>query len=485
MHQLKRAIRTARRHLPRLIDGFVPESMASDPLASKKARMFVTSHLMGPILGGAVPIALWALDPTPGYDIAILAVAITSFWLFPDLLRRGVPFNALVMLSIFIDWFAILWSAYFYGGVASPTMIWVLIIPILAIFYIGGDSTLKPWLAALSAACFLSFVALYVALDPPPNDIPPKALMALGVVSVAGVLCYVAGMAIYYAKIFDAGVDLETEVKRRKALAVELRRAVAAAERASSAKSEFLARMSHELRNPLNAIIGYGELLREEVEDAASARDIDRIVDAGRYLVRLINMILDLSKIEAGRMTFDRRPHDVAGLVRDAAERHRSDIEAGGNTLAVEAAPDLAEAVVDHGRVGEVLDAVLSNAAKHTQGGSVRIVARTEGSGAAGRLTLVVEDTGEGIPTEVLPTIFETFSTEREAAASRYGGTGLNLAVGSRLCDAMGGSISAESVEGEGATFTIVLPLAPAEAHRGAPVPPPQETLPIERPRAA
>lgn len=446
-----------RRRLPEIVGSFVPETMASDPLASKQARMFITSHLMGPILGGSVPVALWMLDPTPGLDIAVLAVAITSFWVFPEALRRGVPFNVLVMLSIFVDWFAILWSAYFYGGVSSPTAIWILIIPILAIFYIGGERTLKPWLALMSAACFAIFLAAYLVFDPPANDIPPQMLTMLGIVSVAGVLAYVTGMAIYYAKIFDAGVDLEMEVNRREAMAVELRQAARLAERSSAAKSEFLARMSHELRNPLNAIIGYGDLLKEEAEDAGDPhfdRDVDRIMDAGRYLVRLIDMILDLSKIEAGRMKFDLRPEPVDELVLDAVEDHRGQIEARGNRIEVDLPDDLGEVPLDLGRVRQVLDGVIENAAQHTEDGTVAVSARRE----ADTVSITVSDTGAGMAPELLATVFETLSAARDAAGGRYGGTGLSLTVGHRMCRAMGGRVDARSTLGEGSSFTITLP---------------------------
>ena len=214
-----------------------------------------------------------------------------------------MPFNALVLPSISIDWFAIRWSCSLHGGVSSPTMIWILIIAILAIFPIGGQRGLEPWLAVLlPAACFLAFLALPTVLGPPENGIPASALTVLGVVSVAGVLRCVAGMAFHHAKIFDAGVDLETEVRRREAMAVELRAAIARAERAGAARSEFLARMSHEPRDPLNAIIGYGEFPKDEAKDDRDelfGREVERILDAGCSLPRLIDMILDPSRMEA------------------------------------------------------------------------------------------------------------------------------------------------------------------------------------------
>ena len=444
-----------------VIDHFLPPGIAEDREASNQARMFLLSHLIGPVIGLSAPLALFAFDPTPMIDILVLGASILAFWAFPFLLRRELPYAPLVVLSILNLNFAIYWSCFHYGGMASPTLIWILIVPILSIFYIGGGTRMRYHLLGLSSLCFVLFLAAYVLLEPDPNDVPSSALVGLGATSTVATLCYVAVMAIYYAKIFDAGADLEAEVKRRREMAAELRRAAAEIDRAGAAKSAFLARMSHELRSPLNAIIGYGELLQEDELDEASRRDVDRIVDAGHYLVRLINMILDLSKLEAGRMRFDLRPHEVDELIGEVAERHRAAIEAGGNRLEIDLPPDLGTATLDRGRVAEVLDAVLDNAAKHTRGGRVSVAVRRGPPDAPDALGIAVTDTGEGIAPEALTTIFETFSTEREAAASRYGGTGLNLAVSARLCEAMGGGISAESVPGEGSTFTITLPLGP------------------------
>ena len=455
---------------------FMPAEIADDPLRSKQAQMFITSHLLGPILGNSVPLALWAFDPTPGWDILVLAASITSFWAFPFLLRWGVPFSVLVVLSIAVDELVILWSCYFHGGAASPTLIWTLIVPILAIFYCGGERTLLPYLAAVSALSCLVFVVVYTAFDPLPNDIPPEALLGLGTISTLAVLCYIAMMAIYYARIFDTSVELEEEVRRRRTMTTELREAVVAAERASAAKSQFLARMSHELRSPLNAILGYGQLLQEDMEkEDPLIRDIDRILDAGHYLVRLVSMILDLSKIEAGGMRFDRRPYGLQALMLETVEQHRTAIEASGNRIELKLAPELGTAEVDARRLTELLDGILLNASQYTCDGVVEVVCRR--NEAEGTFCVEVRDTGAGMPSEVLKSVFQTFGAPHEAAGSRYGGTGLNLAVGARLCAAMGGKITARSVLGEGSIFTITLPLAaPPEADQV--VAPPAGTAP-------
>ncbi len=448
----------------RLIDHFLPESLCGNREAANQARMFLVSHTMGPFLGGTVPLALFVFDPTPHYDVAILALSILSFWIFPFLLRRGVAYHRLVILSVINLNFSILWSCYHYGGVASPTLTWVLIIPILSLFYVGGEKRYQPHLLAVTGIAFTLFFLLYLVFPQPENDMPNAAMLGLGAVSTIATLSYVATMAIYYARIFDAGVDLEREVERRRHMSDELRKAVIAADRASSAKAEFLARMSHELRTPLNAIIGYGQILREDALDNADdllLQDVERILDAGHYLLRLINTILDLSKIEAGRMRFNLQVHRLKPIVEAAVQAHAEEIQSHGITVSIEVEPGLDTVEIDDTRLLQVLDSVIENAVRHSAGGEIRLSAIQGIAHGRRTFSIIVDDTGCGIEPDVLPTLFKTFATSRHAANGRYGGTGLKLAVCSKLCQAMGGDITAASTFGEGSTFTVTLPKQP------------------------
>jgi signal transduction histidine kinase len=451
----------------RLIEYFIPKSMTADRNAANQARMFLISHSMGPILGNAVPLAILLFNPGLRVDAIVLLVAITAFWVFPFLLKWGFRYEALVLTSVVNLNFCILWSCYFYGGVSSPTLPWLLIIPILSLFYVGGERRLQPRLLAMSGGAFFLFLALYGAFPPPPLDMPLPAFQGLGIVSTAAALAYVATMAIYYARIFDAGIALETEVRRRRETTDELRKAVAAADRAGSAKAEFLARMTHELRTPLNAVIGYSQILYEDANESGDAtlrEDIDRIHDAGQYLLRLVSMILDLSKLEAGRMQFSIEEHSIGRLVTAAVAAKRRTIEAGGNTVSVAIDPELPPVSVDAARLSQVLEALIENAAQYTSDGTIGVVAHAGDIGADGCYSISVKDTGKGIDPSQIPTLFETFTATRDASDSRFGGTGLNLAVVNHLCKAMGGAIEVESVLGKGSTFTVTMPLRPARS---------------------
>lgn len=448
----------------RLIDYFVPDAIRDDQEASNQARMFLISHTMGPVLGNSIPAALLLVDPTPGLDIAVVVLSVTAFWIFPFLLRRGWDYNTLVVTSVLNLNFCIFWTCYFNGGVLSPTMPWVLLIPILSFFYIGGNSHLQGKLMSVFVGAFGTFLVLYYAITPPANDIPQDALVALGVVSTIAALCYIGTMAIYYARIFDAGHELENEVRRRRQATDKLRAAIIAADEAGLHKADFLARMSHELRTPLNAVIGYSQILKEdatESEDEQMREDVDRIHDAGQYLLRLINIVLDLSKIEAGRMQFMVEDHRLLEILQEATSRSRQAMRDAGNTMDLFIETGDCSVATDSQRLLQILGSILDNVPAHAPGAHVVLHCRDASIDEPDdACEISVRDNGDGIPPERLATLFESFVDQRDAAASKYGGTGLNLTIAHKLARAMGSDLSVESTVGEGTCFTIVIPRA-------------------------
>ncbi len=148
--------------LDRLVNYFIPPRIAVDRDGRNRAHVFLVSHILGPLIGNVVPIALYVLDPTPGYQVAVLAISITSFWIFPFVLRAGAPYNPLALVSIQNLIFCILWSCYFYGGVTSPTLPWVLVIPLLAFFYLGSSKSLRAIVMIMFAANLAIFSSFYL-----------------------------------------------------------------------------------------------------------------------------------------------------------------------------------------------------------------------------------------------------------------------------------------------------------------------------------
>jgi signal transduction histidine kinase len=248
---------------------------------------------------------------------------------------------------------------------------------------------------------------------------------------------------------------LQAELERH---VVELRAAVDGAVAASRSKSSFLANMSHELRTPLNAIIGYTELLREVVPDEAHRHDLDRIHGAGLHLLGLINDILDLSKIEAGRVTLDPKPIDVAALIAGVVDTTRPLMDRNHNRMVVACEGDPGVIVADLARLLQVLLNLVGNAAKFTEAGTVTLHVRRAPIGGRDHLIVAVSDTGIGMTPEQKSRLFHEFSQADPSIQQRFGGTGLGLAITRRLCELMGGSIDVESERGAGSTFTLRVP---------------------------
>ena len=246
---------------------------------------------------------------------------------------------------------------------------------------------------------------------------------------------------------------------------------------ASQHKSQFLANMSHELRTPLNAIIGYSEMLQEEAEDLgeeAFLPDLQKINAAGKHLLGLINDILDLSKIEAGRMDLYLETFDVGQLVQDVAAIVQPLIDKNGNVLILECPEDIGSMRADLTKVRQTLFNLLSNAAKFTNQGTIRLnVGRSDAPALTprpplprageGEIIFAVADTGIGMTEEQLGRLFEAFSQAEAGTRSKYGGTGLGLAISRHFCRLMGGDLTVESFYGQGSTFTVWLPAVVTE----------------------
>ncbi len=242
---------------------------------------------------------------------------------------------------------------------------------------------------------------------------------------------------------------------------------------ASKLKSQFLANMSHELRTPLNAIIGLAEMLLEDaraLERAAEVEPLERVLRAAHHLLELINDILDLSKIEAGRMDLHLETFAIGALVADVATTMAAVVAKNGNQLLVNCPPDIGEMHADATRIRQTLLNLMSNASKFTERGRVTIdVARLPAQGGDEEITIAVGDTGIGMSSEQLGRLFQEFVQADPSTTRKYGGTGLGLAISRHFCQMMGGDISVQSELGRGSTFTVRLP-ARVETAQPAPI---------------
>jgi signal transduction histidine kinase len=228
---------------------------------------------------------------------------------------------------------------------------------------------------------------------------------------------------------------------------------------ASQHKSQFLANMSHELRTPLNAIIGVSEMLREDAEAARQDLEpLDRVLGAGRHLLALINDILDLSKIEAGRMELQLETFPLAPLIADVVKTIEPLAAKSANQVAVNCDGGIGTLTGDQMRLRQALLNLMSNANKFTERGTISIDARHGQENGRDYVTISVADTGIGMTPEQIGKLFQEFSRASSGTAAKYGGTGLGLAISKRFCQMMGGDIMVESELGRGSTFTIRVP---------------------------
>jgi signal transduction histidine kinase/DNA-binding response OmpR family regulator len=338
--------------------------------------------------------------------------------------RRDLPFQ----------WMFFLFGVFIFGCGATHLMeLWTLW---------NGTYRLAGVIKAVTAAASVATAALLIPLVPRALALPsPEKLRA---------------------------VNQDLSLARRKAeqTSAELAEAKEAAEAANEAKSQFLANMSHELRTPLNAIIGYSEMLREDAEAAENEpqiADLQRINIAGKHLLELINDVLDLSKIEAGKMELHPETFQVHQMIGDGIETVRPMIERNGNRIETYLEPDLGWLDTDLIKARQVVLNLLSNAAKFTERGAIALSARRATRNETAGIELTVADTGRGIPREQLGNLFQPFQQGDHRNDGKFSGTGLGLALSRRFCQMMGGDVWVVSTPGVGSVFTVFLAGSVAE----------------------
>ena len=431
------------------------------------------------ILANILRVSLAVIAAVAGVQLALsgpsagmLSLLVAWLWIVGlyALLRRGrVQSVALLLLLNLLLLINV--PSIGFGGIYSPSIGGNLLIILMAILTVR--TALVALVGALTVAAMSAVYVIHVrgladALAVPKTPLTPELALMTHVVHVIA-----AGYFLFLAihSLQEALARARREEQRAAALLDEMALARQAAEAANVAKSRFLANMSHELRTPLNALLGYTEILLEDADPDAPLRearpDLEKIRGAGAHLQALIGDILDLAKIEAGRVHLDAAPVAIAGVVDDVVAAIRPLLDAHRDRLEVAVSPGL-EVLGDRRRVYQVLLNIAGNAAKFTEDG--RVVLRAEPAADAPGVLFTVRDTGIGIARDQLPHIFERFHQADDSATRRHGGTGLGLAIAAAFAEMMGGRVQVESELGVGSTFTFFLPAAPPLV---PPAPPP------------
>ncbi len=396
-------------------------------------------------------------------------LSLLGAWLFVlflfVLLRRGY-IQSVAVLFLLNLLFLINVPSIGFGGILSPSLGGNLLIILMAILTVRTSIVI-----AFGALILASLIGVYLVdvsglastLPIPFTPLTPEMALMTRIIHLISAI-YFLYLAIH--SLEEALSRAQAGERRAAELLEEASIAREEAEAANLAKSRFLANMSHELRTPLNMVLGYSDILLDETSPSTTlteTRDeLSTIRSAGAHLLGLIDNILEISRIEAGRIRLDSVPVDVRELVDAAVERSAPELRRNGNRLDVTIDDDLGRLIGDPRRILQVLVTLVGNAAKFTESGTVTVAVAPEGEGG-GELRFSVADTGIGIEAAALPTLFGHFEQVDGSATRRHGGLGLGLPIARGLVEIMGGVMHVESTPGAGSTFAFTLPRHPPE----------------------
>ncbi len=423
------------------------------------ARIFVFTHIFGPLIAQPMSIYLYLASPEINAPFLIMSVMICSFWALPFILRKTGDMTLVAFFSFQLLAAASLFGAYNYGGFSSPFLPWLIVSLLLGLFYLARYVRLVLALFATSVMIFLAAVAIFGL----PSYIPLEDLRMLGWLSIGSATVYMAWMALYYSRMMGLRSELELEAERSRATSRELERARAVALEVGQARSRFFSKMSHELRTPLNAIIGYSDILLEDWQSDPSAsecrsKDIQRINAAGKHLLSLVSDVLDTDKIENEALDVKPTTFSLGALCDEAVANALPMVKKNGNRFVVICPRRDYELFTNSKKLRQMVLNLLSNAGKFTSDGTVKLELYIEIRPSDDQLRVVVTDTGIGIAPDALPRLFQDYEQADATVSKTYGGTGIGLALTRRLSILLGGEINVTSTSGRGSCFTITVP---------------------------
>lgn len=440
------------------IDWFIPASFRYERSELGLARVFVFTHLFGPLISQSIIFFLYQSDPHGGWPLWIICACVWSFWLLPFLLKYSGDLYLSATLSVITLSFVSLFGTFFYGGSSSPFLPWLIVSLLLGFFYLTKRPAVIFFIFTANLTVFFSAYIIFGFLP----RVAREELTTVSWISILAATVYMAWMAIYYAGMLSMRSELVREIEQHRGTMTQLREAKRSADEANRARSIFLAKMSHEFRTPLNAVIGYSELvmenLKNEVKSPQKKTDLLRINAAGKHLLSLLTDVLDMSRIENDEIDINIRTFDLNEFIADVVATTSSLAGQNGNRLIVICPPGAGSISTDDTKLRQAALNLISNAAKFTRNGVITLSLSREKNVIGDWIEIQVTDTGIGIASADIGKLFTNFRQASYSTASQYGGTGLGLAHSQKLCGLLGGRISVSSDAGKGSAFTIRIP---------------------------
>ena len=444
--------------LHRGLDWLVPDRGTSDTATHWKTRMLAFGLLSGPLLADAVLLYIAIALPLNRAPLWIVAGGVHGFWLLLVALKRGARLERLTLPILANAVLVGIVATLCYGGLNSPFLPWLVLAVAAGAFCLRH----RPRRLGAAAIGTLALFAVLGRLTAPIRQAPsPEMLSNMGVICLFAAAAFIALLALYCTGAATALEDVSREAARQRGWIARMRRATDAAEEANSRKSLFLVNMTHRLRTPLNAVIGYSEMALEDAQqgyDQQQIADMSRINLASKHLLSLMTDVMDISKIEASKSELSVDTFELTRFFDNIVATARHLVVANGNELVVEIPHGAGLMISDQMRLRQIVLNLLSNAGKFTSRGKIGLSVVRENDGRIDWVKIEVSDTGIGIASDALGKMFGNFHQAEASTSGTYGGTGLGLNICRDFCQAMGGTITVASEQGKGSRFTVRLP---------------------------